>query len=114
VSPPRSRPPTWASGPKPGLAEPVSGVATVVVHSIVWQYVARPARDRLRAALRRAGEAATPDAPIAWLRMEPTGPVPVADIRLTWWPGGGEDVLGTAKFQGEPVWWGAPSPRDAG
>jgi hypothetical protein len=96
------------------LAEPADGVATVVVHSIVWQYVARPARDRLRAALRRAGEAATPRNPVAWLRMEPTGSTPVADVRLTWWPGGREDVLGTSAFQGAPVWWGAPSPRDGG
>ena len=94
------------------LASPVPGVATVVFHSIVWQYVARPARDRLRSALRRAGSEATPDAPVAWLRMEPTGRPPVADLRLTWWPGGGEEVLAIAEFQGGTVWWGAPSPRD--
>jgi hypothetical protein len=85
------------------LAEPVAGVATVVVHSIVWQYVGPEARDRLRGALRRAGAAATPDAPVAWLRMEPSGPV--ADVRLTWWPGGGEDVLATSGFQGDDVVW---------
>jgi hypothetical protein len=95
------------------LASPALGVATVVVHSIVWQYVARPARDRLRGALRRAGSLATPGSPVAWLRMEPTGRVPVADLRLTWWPGGEEQVLGTVAFQGAPVWWGTPSPRDA-
>ena len=95
------------------LTSPVPGVATVVFHSIVWQYVARPARDRLREALRRAGAAATPDAPVAWLRMEPTGRAPVTDLRLTWWPGGVEEVLGIAEFQGGTVWWGAPSPRDA-
>jgi hypothetical protein len=94
------------------LATPVPGVATVVFHSIVWQYVSRPARDRLRGALRRAGSLATPDAPVAWLRMEPTGAAPVTDLRLTWWPGGDEQVLGTAAFQGGTVWWGAPSPRD--
>ena len=54
-------------------AEPAPGLATVVAHSIVWQYVAPPSRDRLRSALRRAGVAATPEAPIAWLRMEPAG-----------------------------------------
>ncbi len=94
------------------LASPAPGVATVVFHSIVWQYVSRPARDRMRGALRRAGSAATPDAPVAWLRMEPTGRAPVADIRLTWWPGGQEQVLGTVAFQGAPVYWGAPSPRE--
>jgi len=87
------------------LAEPVPGVATVIVHSIVWQYVPRASRDRLRAALRDAGARATPDAPLAWLRMEPAGPV--ADLRLTSWPGGDEVVLGTAGYHGVPVHWGA-------
>nr|MBO2504084.1 DUF2332 domain-containing protein [Thermoanaerobacterales bacterium] len=86
------------------LAEPVEGVATVVAHTIVWQYVDGPSRDRLRAALRRAGERATPDAPVAWLRFEPAGAV--GDLRLTWWPGGTEQVLATAEYHGVPVYWG--------
>lgn len=89
------------------LAEPRPGVATVVVHSIVWQYVATGARDRMRAALRRAGGATGRSAPLAWLRMEPAGPV--ADIRLTWWPGGDEQVLGTAEYHGIPTYWGRAS-----
>jgi hypothetical protein len=101
----------WLEG---RLAEPIPGVATVVFHSIVWQYVAPIARDRMRGALRRAGEEATPRAPVAWLRMEPAGPA--ADVRLTLWPlGGGEDeVLGTAEYQGSPVRWGAPAGRSGG
>jgi hypothetical protein len=92
------------------LATPVWGVATVVVHSIVWQYVPGPSRERMREALRQAGAAATPAAPLAWLRMEPAGEV--ADLRLTWWPGGDEEVLGTAQYHGTTVHWGARSPRD--
>lgn len=87
------------------LAEPAPGVATVVVHSIVWQYVAPGSRDRMRAALWRAGRRATPDAPLAWLRFEPAGLV--GDLRLTWWPGGEETVLATAEYHGVPVYWGA-------
>jgi hypothetical protein len=93
------------------LAEPARGVATVVVHSIVWQYVSRPSRDRLRAALRTAGTRATADAPVAWLRFEPAGSV--GDLRLTWWPGGTETVLATAEYHGVPVYWGAPEPEAA-
>jgi hypothetical protein len=89
------------------LAEAVPGVATVVVHSIVWQYVAPGSRDRMRAALWRAGRRATPDAPLAWLRFEPAGPV--GDLRLTWWPGGEETVLATAEYHGVPVYWGTPA-----
>jgi hypothetical protein len=65
----------------------------------------------MRAALRRAGERARPDAPVAWLRFEPAGPV--GDLRLTWWPGGDEVVLGTAEYHGVPVYWGAPTPGPA-
>ncbi|HEX6421619.1 MAG TPA: DUF2332 domain-containing protein [Acidimicrobiales bacterium] len=86
------------------LAEPVPGAATVVVHTIVWQYVGRDARDRLRAALRAAGARATPAAPVVWLRFEPAGAV--GDLRLTWWPGGEEAVLATAEYHGVPVYWG--------
>jgi len=91
------------------LAEPAPGTATVLYHSIVWQYLPKPTRDRLRAALQAAGEHATPDAPVAWLRMEPAGAM--ADVRLTSWPGGGTEVLGTCGYHGRPVRWGAPSER---
>lgn len=90
------------------LAEPAPGVATVLVHSIVWQYVDRESRKRMLAALHLAGERATPDAPVAWLRFEPAGPL--GDLRLTWWPGGGETVLATAEYHGLPVYWGAARP----
>ena len=94
----------WLEG---RLAVAVRGTATVVAHTIVWQYVDRSSKDRMRGALRRAGERATADAPIAWLRFEPAGPV--GDLRLTWWPGGDETVLATAEYHGVPVYWGAPS-----
>ncbi len=93
------------------LAEPVDGVVTVLVHTIMWQYVARESRQRMRTALHRAGERATPDAPVAWLRFEPAGPV--GDLRLTWWPGGGETVLATAEYHGPPVYWGTATPPAA-
>jgi hypothetical protein len=87
------------------LADPAPGLVTVVVHSIVWQYVAAESRDRMRTALAAAGGQATPEAPLSWLRLEPAGAT--ADLRLTWWPGGGEEVLGLAGFHGRPVQWGA-------
>jgi hypothetical protein len=90
------------------LAEPATGRATVVYHSIVWQYVDERSRDRMRRALRRAGGEAGADAPLAWLRLEPAGPV--ADLRLTWWPGGTEEVLATSGYHGTPVHWGGRPP----
>jgi hypothetical protein len=85
------------------LASATPGLATVVHHSIVLQYLSPASLEHLRGALRAAGERATPDAPLAWLRMEPAGPV--ADIRLTTWPGGHEEVAGTTGYHGQDVRW---------
>jgi hypothetical protein len=80
------------------------GQATVVVHSIVLQYLPPERRRRLRAVLEGAGRSATVDAPLAWLRMEPATDE-AADVRLTCWPGGEEELLATAGYHGPPVRW---------
>ncbi len=85
------------------LAQPHPGVATVVTHSIVLQYLSPDGRRRVRAAIAVAGRAAPPDAPVAWLRMEPAGER--AELRLTSWPGGEEQLLATAGYHGSPIWW---------
>ena len=93
------------------LAEPADGVATVVVHSIVVQYLPPPERERLGELIRAAGGAATAGRPLAWLRMEPpTREVREGDpahglgeLRLTGWPGGREELLGHAGYHGRPV-----------
>jgi cytidylate kinase len=85
------------------LAGPVDGVATVVFHSIVWQYIPHEERDRIRATLAEAGERATARAPLAWLRMEPGGEQ--TELRLTTWPGGDERLLAAAGFHGSPLRW---------
>jgi hypothetical protein len=94
---------TWVAA---HLRETVAGAATVVHHSIVWQYLPADSRARLRQALATAGGQATPAAPLAWLRMEPAGAV--ADLRLTMWPGGAEEVLATCGYHGRPIRWRSP------
>ncbi len=86
------------------LTLPLPGTATVVVHSIVLQYLPRDARARFREAIAEAGERASGAAPLAWLRMEPGGDR--AELRLTTWPRGEERVLATAGYHGSPIWWG--------
>jgi hypothetical protein len=86
------------------LTLPLPGVATVVVHSIVLQYLPQDARARFREAVQAAGERASGAAPLAWLRMEPGGDR--AELRLTTWPRGEERVLATAGYHGRPIWWG--------
>lgn len=85
------------------LVRPAPGVATVVYHSIVLQYLPRPSFDKMRSAITEAGERATSEAPLCWLRMEPAGDV--ADVRLRTWPGGTEEVLATTGYHGPPVTW---------
>ena len=89
------------------LADAVPGVATVVYHSIVLQYLPRSSFRRMRNALESAGRRAAPESPLAWLRMEPAGVV--ADVRLRTWPDDTDRVLGTTDYHGPPVHWGAPA-----
>jgi hypothetical protein len=60
--------------------------ATVVFHSITWQYLGDAVQTRFVHALEEAGSRATTEKPLIWARMEPAGPV--ADVRVTVWNGG--------------------------
>jgi hypothetical protein len=92
------------------LASPAPGVTTVVFHSVVWQYLPEPTRDLVLATLDDAGSRATPDAPLAYLRLEPTPATYFpAELRLTLWPGAGtatkSRLLSTSGFHFGPVTW---------
>jgi hypothetical protein len=80
------------------------GVATVLYQSIVWQYFTPDTRALIRNAIRSAGESATPDAPLAWLRMEPgADPKVGAEVRLSVWPDGFDGLLVRTGYHGRPV-----------
>jgi hypothetical protein len=83
------------------LAEPRPGVSTVVFHSIVIEYLTPVERRQVEARIRAAGERATEEAPLAWLRMEPAGDL--AELRLSLWPGGVERRLGVCGYHGSPL-----------
>jgi hypothetical protein len=87
----------------PALAEPRTGVVSVVFHSIVEEYLPRPVRDSAEATLARAGAAATSDAPLAWIRFEPLPETPAYAVTLATWPGGEEHVVATAGAHGSDV-----------
>lgn len=82
------------------LRERAADAATIVYHSIFLQYPPREARAAIVAAIREAGERATPDAPLAWVRLEPEALTDgVRDshrmvVDLTSWPGGERRILG--------------------
>ncbi len=88
------------------LAEGRPGCTTVVAHSIMFQYLSDDGRRAMLAAIDEAGQAATEDAPFAWLRLEPGGDQ--AELRLTTWPGGTTHLLGRSSYHGPPVVWLAP------
>jgi hypothetical protein len=92
------------------LATPVDGVVTVVWHSVVMQYLTELDRRRLDAVFAAAGHRATPESPVVRLSLEPRrGPTLAAPhlvIAATTWPGGREEILGTAAGHGPPVRWG--------
>ncbi|MCU1352555.1 MAG: hypothetical protein JWM05_1764 [Acidimicrobiales bacterium] len=96
----RADAPAWLAA---RLARPVPGVTTVVVHSIMFQYLSAAGREAMVRTIDDAGRRAAPDAPFAWLRMEPGGDR--AEIRLTTWPGGSTRLLATSGFHGPPVRW---------
>ena len=91
--------------------------ATVVFHSIVWQYLPAATKDAIRAALAHAGARATTERPLCWLRMEPAN-ADHADLRLTTWTGSTgpdgdpvavEELLAHVGYHGAGVAWASPS-----
>ena len=84
------------------------GALHLVCHTIAWQYFPPDTDARARAALAKAGAAATARAPIAHLGLEADTAAPGAGLTLTLWPGGETIPLGRADFHGRWVDWQAP------
>jgi hypothetical protein len=84
------------------------GHATVVFHSIVWQYLDGPTDARARAAIEGAGSSATAKRPLAWLALEApvdSGDYMNSEVRLRMWPGGEERLIALTPPHGPPVRW---------
>ena len=86
------------------LTERRSGAASVVFHSIVWQYLPAETKSKIEASIDLSGRAAGAEAPIVWLRLEPNGPGDPY-LKLTLWPGGQTRTLARAHFHGASVDW---------
>jgi hypothetical protein len=80
-----------------------NGVATVVFHSIFMQYMTEADRTKTFGLLENSGAEATSATPLAWLRMEPAGDH--ADVHLTMWPDGEEQLLAHSGYHGAQVRW---------
>ena len=87
------------------LSCPAPGRATILYHSIMWQYMPAATQAALHVTVMRAGDAATATAPFAWLRFEPPATKGRPELRLTCWPGERNEHLATAHPHGSEVTW---------
>lgn len=91
----------------PRLEKPIPGHIHLIYHTIAWQYFPDLVQSRGTALIEAAGRRATPDAPLAWLRMEADGNSPGAALTLRLWPGDLHVVLGRIDFHGRWLHWAA-------
>jgi hypothetical protein len=84
-------------------AVPREGCATILFHSVMWQYLRTDYQLRLKHVIDGLGQSATESAPFAWLRMEPGSPK--FEVRLTLWPGGDDRLLAVVHPHGAWVKW---------
>ncbi len=94
------------------LAQRSEGAVTVIMHSIVWQYIDKEERTRITELVESVGASATPDAPLAWLSFEPHQPDRAhAALLLRYWDGEAGDgtltLLAECGFHGQWVRWHA-------
>lgn len=85
---------------------PKPGAATVLYHSVFWQYLPAETQAGLAEAIAAIGAQATTEAPFAWLRFEPAvDNMAVMEVRLTIWPGGEDLKLAEAHPHGAWIRW---------
>ena len=95
---------TWTAA----RALPQEGAATVLYHSVFWQYMPADSQSALLREIEAHGAASSQKAPFAWLRMEPpANDLANMELRLTLWPTGDERVLARVHPHGAEVNWGA-------
>ena len=87
------------------LARRPRGAAWVLMHSVVWQYIDADERADIRAQMEAAANAATGQAPLAWLRFEPPRADLRVELRCTVWPGGQDRLLAACHPHGARIEW---------
>ncbi len=79
--------------------------AWVLMHSVVWQYIPADEQASITQQVELAGQAATWNAPVAWLRMEPLKADLRVELRCRLWPGGHDELLAVCHPHGAWVQW---------
>ena len=90
---------------EPRLTTAKPGHIHLIYHTIAWQYFPSDVQSRGTALIEAAGQRASDDAPLAWLRMEADGNSPGASLTLRLWPGDLYITLGRIDFHGRWVQW---------
>jgi hypothetical protein len=87
------------------LADLPDGATTVVFHSVVLEYVDDAERAAFVDALREAAAGATPDRPLAWVRLEPISHLRHHGVHVDLWPAGSSRTLAKCCAHGTDVEW---------
>ncbi len=95
----RAHPPRLEQGDAPDwvetrLSEPQpAGTTRVLMHSIVWTYIAAKGQARITAAMEAAAVKATFERPLAWVQVEADRNVHQHVLTIRSWPGHDETVV---------------------
>lgn len=82
------------------------GVTRVLFHSVMWQYLPETTRRSITAAMEQAGDHATAERPLAWVRLETNRATFRHELEVRYWPGGEKAVtLSEAHPHGAWVIW---------
>jgi hypothetical protein len=88
---------------------PQPGLARVLFHSIMWQYMPAATQARITEAFEAVGAAATPDTPLGWIALETDPATFRHELRVRLWDGaahhGEEHLLSHAHPHGAWVEW---------
>jgi hypothetical protein len=89
------------------LAQPQeAGVTRALFHTVMWQYLPAATQQAITAMMEEAGARATAERPLAWLALETNRQTFRHELRVRYWPGGGEAVhLAEAHPHGAWVEW---------
>jgi hypothetical protein len=85
-----------------------TGQLHLIYHTIAWQYFPKAAQETGIRLIEQAGQAATDDTPIAWLRLEADENNQGAGLSLRLWPGDHHIELARVDFHGRWINWTGP------
>ncbi len=84
---------------------PLAGTVTVLMHSVMWQYMPAAVQQGVAETVQELAAGATMEAPTAVLEMEPVANTIAMELAITIWPSGERRVVGHCHGHGPPLTW---------